>query len=238
MLSLDYYRKSKILICLLMLFSFNIKAQEDFQIKREEMIKTQIISRGIIDKQVIEAMRKVPRELFVPKKLRSLAYEDTPLPIGEEQTISQPYIVALMTSLLELNKSDRVLEIGTGSGYQAAVLAQIVKEVYTIEIIRSLAFSAQNLLYKLGYKNIKVKWGDGFEGWKEYAPFDEIIITCSIDEFPRSLIEQLKEGGKILAPINNDMGYQNLILGVKTMGKIIQKSIIPCRFVPATHKVR
>ncbi len=221
------------------ILNFNLYSQQDsFQKEREKMVKEQIINRGITDPKVINAMLKVKREEFVPKIWKKFAYSDTPLPIGKGQTISQPFMAALMTSLLELKSSDKVLEIGTGSGYQAAVLAEIAKEVYTIEIIKTLAESAQSRLKRLGYKNIKVKWGDGFLGWKEFSPFDAIIITCAVEDFPPKLVEQLKEEGKILAPINNKKGYQDLVLGIKREGRLIKKKIIPCKFVRATHELR
>lgn len=197
---------------------------------RKKMVETQIIARGIKDKRVLDAMLKVERHLFVPEKYTHLAYNDYPLPIGHEQTISQPYIVAIMTELIKPEKSDRVLEIGTGSGYQAAILAELCAQVYTIEIIPELANSARLLLEKLGYKNIKVKIGDGYLGWEENAPYDKIMITCAPEEIPKPLIEQLKEGGIIVAPVG---GYfQELVVAKKEKGKIIKKSIIPVRFVP------
>jgi len=159
------------------------------------MVNRQIKARGIRDCKVLEAMAKVPRHEFVPEAYRDMAYSDTPLPIGEGQTISQPYIVALMTEALELNPGDRVLEVGTGSGYHAAVLSEIAKEVYTIEIIESLGRTAEERLKRLGYKNVKVRIGDGYLGWQEYAPFDAIIVTCAPEHIPQPLVEQLAEGG-------------------------------------------
>ncbi|MEO0102833.1 MAG: protein-L-isoaspartate(D-aspartate) O-methyltransferase [candidate division WOR-3 bacterium] len=201
------------------------------------MVEEQIERRGIKDKRVLEAMRKVPRHLFVPEDLRDEAYNDYPLPIGEEQTISQPYIVALMTELLGLKKREKVLEIGTGSGYQAAILAHLCKEVYTIEIIESLARSAQERLKKMGYENIFVRWGDGFEGWPEYAPFDAIIITCAVPEVPPPLLEQLKDGGKICAPYERTPGVQILALFQKKGAKIDTNYIDYVRFVPMRGKI-
>ncbi len=199
---------------------------------REKMVNDQIIMRGVKDKLVLSAMRKVPRHEFVPENLRRYAYEDTPLEIGEDQTISQPYIVALMTELLGLKGGEKVLEIGTGSGYQAAILAEIAKEVYTIEIIKSLADSAKERLKRLGYKNITVKCGDGYQGWKEYAPFDGIIVTAAPDHIPQPLIDQLKVGGRLVIPVGSEI--QELKLLIKTDKGIIEKNIIPVRFVPMT----
>jgi len=201
---------------------------------RQKMVKEQIIARGIKNKNVLSAMLKVERHRFVPKNLWNYAYEDYPLPIAEEQTISQPYIVALMTELLKVNKKDRILEIGTGSGYQAAILSELCKDVYTIEVIPELGNSAEILLKQLGYNNVKVKIGDGFLGWDEYAPYDKIILTCAPKEIPEPLINQLKEGGILVAPIGEY--FQDLIVAKKKKGKITKKSIIPVRFVPMIEK--
>ncbi len=217
---------------LLSLFLFSQLQSQDWERLRREMVEKQIIARGVKDPRVIQAMLKVERHLFVPPAYRHLAYTDQPLPIGEGQTISQPYIVALMTELLELKGDEKVLEIGTGSGYQAAILAELAQEVYTIEIIPKLAVSARKRLEKLGYKNIKVKCGDGYMGWEEYAPFDAIIVTCAPDHIPKPLLEQLKEGGRMVIPVGEY--YQELILVRKKEGKIIKRSIIPVRFVPMT----
>lgn len=206
----------------------------DFKNLRERMVKYQIEQRGVKDRGVLEAMLKVERHRFVPKDLQHLAYEDMPLPIGEGQTISQPYIVALMTEALQLEGNEKVLEIGTGSGYQAAILAELVREVYTIEILPKLANQAQKLLDELGYRNIKVKCGDGYLGWPEVSPFDAIIVTCAPPEVPPPLIEQLAEGGRMVIPVGT--AYQELKLLVKTQGRIEQKSIIPVRFVPMIRK--
>lgn len=214
-----------------------MKKENDYDKLREIMVKEQIERRGIKDKRVLEVMRKVPRHLFVPEDLRDEAYNDYPLPIGEEQTISQPYIVALMTELLGLKGKEKVLEIGTGSGYQAAILAHLCKEVYTIEIIEKLASSAQEKLRKMGYENIFVRWGDGFEGWPEYAPFDAIIITCAIPEIPPPLLEQLKDGGKICAPYERTPGGQILALFQKKGAKVDTNYIDYVRFVPMRGKI-
>jgi protein-L-isoaspartate(D-aspartate) O-methyltransferase len=206
------------------------KERTDFYILRKKMIETQIEARGIKDKRVLEAMLKVERHKFVPESQKPFAYEDRPLPIGYGQTISQPYIVALMTELLELRGKEKVLEIGTGSGYQAAILAELAKEVYTIEIIEGLAKEAQKRLADLGYKNIKVKVGDGYLGWPEVSPFDAIVVTCAPEEIPPALIEQLKEGGKMVIPVGEF--FQELKLVSKKEGKILIKNIIPVSFVP------
>jgi len=173
-------------------------AADPYAQQRKEMIEHDIKGRGIKDKEVLEAMGKIPRQLFVDKSLMKRAYADHPLPIGEGQTISQPYVVALMTEALQLKPTDKVLEIGTGSGYQAAVLAEIVNEVYTIEIRKSLADMATKRLQDLGYRNVKVKYADGYPGWKEHAPFDAIIITASANHIPPPLIKQLNEGGRLI----------------------------------------
>ena len=194
------------------------------------MVQLQIESRGIKDQRLLKAMQKVERHKFLPLYLQSFAYEDRALPIAEGQTISQPYIVALMTELLGLKDNDKVLEIGTGSGYQAAILAELAKEVYTIEIIPGLAKQAQQLLFNLGYRNIKVRCGNGYAGWPEYAPFDAIIVTCAPPELPQELINQLKEGGRMVVPVGEN--FQVLKLIVKKEVSIIEKDIIPVLFVP------
>jgi protein-L-isoaspartate(D-aspartate) O-methyltransferase len=199
-------------------------------IARKEMVRDQIVARDIADTNVIRAMLSVERHRFVPKELEKLAYNDYPLPIGEEQTISQPYIVALMTEKLELRNSDKVLEIGTGSGYQAAILSLIAQKVYTIELIPSLAQSAAQRLKEFGYNNIHVKCGDGFLGWPEAAPFNAIIITCAPPEVPRPLIEQLAEDGRLIVPLGED--FQVLTLYKKVEGELTKNYIAPVRFVP------
>ena len=206
--------------------------QTDFQSMKEEMVETQIRARGIKDERILNAMLRVDRHEFVPEEVRHLAYADRPLPIGEGQTISQPYIVGLMTDLLELTKGDKVLEVGTGSGYQAAILAELVDHVYTIEIINSLAQSAEKILKRLGYTNIDVKIGDGYMGWKEFAPFDAIIVTAAPPHIPQPLVDQLKEGGRLVIPIGDY--YQELKKITKVRGEINSQDIIPVVFVPMT----
>jgi protein-L-isoaspartate(D-aspartate) O-methyltransferase len=224
------------LIILFTLKSMTIEKNKnnEFTKLRELMVKTQIQARGVKDKRVLTAMLKVERHKFVPENIREYAYEDRPLSIGEGQTISQPYIVAYMTELLQLKGNEKVLEIGTGSGYQAAILAELCKYVYTIEIIPSLAIRAEKLLKELNYKNIKIKIGDGYLGWKEYAPFDRIIVTCAPDEIPQTLIDQLSDNGCMVIPVGSYS--QELVLLKKVGGKIIKKSVLPVRFVPMIHK--
>lgn len=213
------------------------KSEEDkYRQLRESMVTEQVVRRGVSDKLVLSAMSKTQRHRFVPDNMKLNAYEDTPLPIGEDQTISQPYIVALMTELLKLKGGEKVLEIGTGSGYQAAILAEIAKEVYTIEIVKPLADSARERLNQLGYKNITVKYGDGYQGWKEHAPFDGIIVTAAPDHIPQPLIEQLKIGGRMVIPVGSM--FQELKLLTKTEKGIIEKSIVPVKFVPMTGEAQ
>lgn len=206
--------------------------------KRQEMVEKDIKGRGVKDRAVLKAMRTVPRHLLVEKRLRDRAYADYPLPIGGGQTISQPYVVALMTETARLKATDRVLEIGTGSGYQAAVLAEIVKEVYTIEIRRNLADRAAKRLKKLGYKNITVKYADGYFGWKEHAPFDAIIISAAANHIPPHLIKQLKEGGRLILPLGSTVYYQMLTLATKKKGELEVRQLIPVRFVPMVGEMR
>ena len=201
----------------------------------QSMVRTQIRARGIKDARVLAAMETVPRAEFVPLEQRPHAYEDRPLPIGEDQTISQPYIVALMTELLEVNEGDRVLEIGTGSGYQAAVLAELTPHVYTIEIIPSLAERAEKTLRRLGYDSVEVEAGDGYLGWPERAPFDGIIVTCAPEVVPRPLKEQLKEGGRMVIPVGPQWTHQTLYVFTKRGDVLEQKDVIPVRFVPMVH---
>ena len=201
---------------------------------KEEMIENQIRTRGIKNEVVLNAIRKVDRHKFVPEEIRHHAYSDRPLPIGEGQTISQPYIVALMAELLELKNEDRVLEVGTGSGYQAAILAELADHVYTIETIGSLALSAERLLRELGYRNINVKIGDGYIGWEEFAPFDAIIVTASPPHIPQPLLDQLKEEGRLVIPVGGF--YQDLKKITKVKGQIKRQDIIPVVFVPIDRK--
>ncbi len=200
--------------------------------KRDRMVKTQIAARGVRNKLVLDAMQKVPRHLFVSESLKEQAYSDGPLPIGEGQTISQPYIVALMTELLGLKGGEKVLEIGTGSGYQAAILAEIVEEVYTIEIICSLAEMSENRLKQMGYQNITVRCGDGYQGWEEHAPFDGVIVTAAPDHIPQPLVDQLKVGGRLVIPVGDV--FQELMVITKTETGIKKMNAIPVRFVPMT----
>ncbi len=203
--------------------------------ERHSMVRHQIEGRGVRDSLTLKAMRAVPRHRFVPEAQSRNAYNDSPLPIGYGQTISQPYIVAYMTEIAHLQKNSTVLEIGTGSGYQAAVLAEITNTVYTIEIVKQLGESAVERLTSLGYKNIFVKIGDGYEGWKEHAPFDAIIVTAAADHVPPPLIQQLKEGGRMVIPVGAPFFIQTLMLVEKKGGKITTRSLMPVRFVPFTR---
>ena len=206
---------------------------EDYRAERNHMVDMLVRMGYVSNPRVIKALRTVPRHLFVPPALRSEAYVDTPLPIGHNQTISAPSIVAKMTELLEPDPDDIVLEIGTGSGYQAAVLSRLVKHVYTIEIIPELAESARKRLEELGYKNVTVKCGDGYKGWPEHAPFDGIIVTCAPTDIPQPLVQQLKEGGRMVIPVG-DLWAQELYLLRKERGKIVKRAVLPVVFVPMT----
>ena len=206
-------------------------AVSDFAAQRQRMVQEQLMPRGIREASVLAAMAKVPREEFVPADSRTASYEDGPLPIGYDQTISQPYIVAFMTEQLRPKPSDRLLEVGTGSGYQAAILAELVADVYTIEIIEPLAKNAEATLQRLGYKNVHVKVGDGYSGWPEYAPFDAIIVTCAPDKVPQLLTDQLKEGGRMIIPVG-DRFAQELYLLEKKNGQLKESVTLPVRFVP------
>jgi len=220
------------MVFLLLFLAVSTDYSLDYKILREQMVYEQIIARGVTDSSVIQAMLNVKRHLFVPKKYQPFAYDDTPLPIPCNQTISQPYIVALMTELLNVKKTHRVLEIGTGSGYQAAILSLLADSVFTIEIICELATSAEKKLNSLGYDNLVVKCGDGFIGWEEYAPFDGIIVTCAPEEIPPPLLKQLAIGGRLVIPVGEY--YQNLMLVTKDSTGITKRNIIPVRFVPMT----
>lgn len=219
---------------LLVIITLHAFGQERAE-ERERMVKQQIISRGIRSKAVLNAMRKVERHRFVPAEVSREAYNDYPLPIGEGQTISQPYIVAFMTEALDLKPSNRVLEIGTGSGYQAAILAEICKDVYTIEIIESLGKRAEQTLRQLGYANVHVRIGDGYFGWPEAAPFDAIIVTCSPTDVPKPLQDQLAEGGRMIIPVGEGQ-VQELVLISKENGKLKRQHRLPVLFVPMRDK--
>jgi protein-L-isoaspartate(D-aspartate) O-methyltransferase len=224
---------------IIFLFSPVIFAAEDgYAFKRQQMVEQDIKNRGLKDPVVLAVMRKVPRHLFIDESLRSRAYGDHPLPIGEGQTISQPYVVALMTEALRLKPGDRVLEVGTGSGYQAAVLAEIVKAVYTIEIRKALADQAAERLAALGYRNVKVKYGDGYFGWEEQAPFDAIIITAAANHVPPPLIKQLKEGGRLIVPLGSTVYFQTLTLATKRKGELDVEQISPVAFVPMVGEMQ
>ncbi len=203
---------------------------QDYRLARERMVKTQLIPRGISDQRVLDAMSKVPRDLFVEEALWGEAYNDHPLPIGQKQTISQPYIVALMTEALELSGSEKVLEIGTGSGYQTAILAELSDRVYTVERIRPLLLKARNLLAELGYTNILFKAFDGTLGWKEFEPYDAIIVTAGAPRIPKPFYEQLAEEGRLVIPVGNKFS-QELIKITKKRGNFIRKNLGGCRFV-------
>ena len=207
----------------------------EYTAQREKMVRDQIEVRGIKDKDLLNAMKKVQRHLFVPESHRKYAYADHALPIGEQQTISQPYIVALMTELLEVDRADKVLEIGTGSGYQAAILGELSDSVFTIEIIESLADQATKLLDELEYDHIAVRCGDGYVGWEEHAPFDAIIVTCAPPEIPQPLLDQLAEGGRMVIPVGTRWQELTLITNIK--GELKRDKIIPVLFVPMTGKV-
>lgn len=218
----------------------NIEPEEYYKELRNRMVEEQIIKRGIKDKNVLRAMRKVPRHKFInPEQLKTsyyserymeIAYSDRPLPIEEDQTISQPYIVALMTECLRLDHGDRILEIGTGSGYQAAVLAEIVADVYTLELAKSLAERSRRQLEDLGYKNVQVKNSDGYRGWEEFAPYDAIIVTAAPTHIPKTLISQLKVGGRMIIPVGDY--HQELMLITKTKEGFERENVASVRFVP------
>jgi protein-L-isoaspartate(D-aspartate) O-methyltransferase len=203
---------------------------DDMTEERNEMVRGQIQARGISDTRVLQAMRDVKRHLFVPRESADDAYEDYPLPIGEGQTISQPYIVALMSELLELQAEDRVLEIGTGSGYQAAILSRLAGEIFTVEIVPSLGDAARQRLDLLGYENVRVRIGDGYAGWPEEAPFDAIMVTAAPPEIPQALVDQLADGGRMVVPVGTN--YQELMLLKRDKDRISRRVITAVRFVP------
>jgi protein-L-isoaspartate(D-aspartate) O-methyltransferase len=213
--------------------------EEHFSAERRRMVLEQLSGAAyhITDSRILAAMDKVPRHQFIPADLRHRAYEDTPLPIGLGQTISQPFIVAFMTGQLNPRPTDRILEIGTGSGYQAAVLAELVKEIYTIEIVEVLAQRAKADLQQLGYTNIQVRAGDGYQGWPEAAPFDAVIVTCAPEQVPQPLVDQLRDGGRMIIPVGPEWD-QTLVLLRKAGGRLEEQAVLPVRFVPMTGQAR
>ncbi len=214
-----------------------ISDSDAFLEERAAMVKTQIEARGVKDPRILESMKAVPRHLFIGESLWPVAYSDSPLPIRGDQTISQPYIVALMTELLQPEKHHVVLEIGTGSGYQAAVLSKVVHRVYTIEIVPELGQSAEKTLKRLGYDNVTVRVGDGYQGWPEEAPFDRIIVTAAPEEIPQILVEQLKPGGRMVLPVGSQLWGQDLLILEKDgEGNVNMEQSIPVRFVPMIHE--
>lgn len=212
---------------------YDAVAAPDFAAERDRMVKRQLAWRGIDDPRVLAAMGQVRREEFVPEPIRDRSYFDRPLPIGYDQTISQPFMVALMTQQLQVKPGEKVLEIGTGSGYQAAVLHSLGAQVFSIEIVAPLAKRAAATLQRLGYNNVHIKIGDGYQGWPEYAPFDAVIVTCAPEKVPARLVEETKEGGRIIIPVGA-AGAQKLYLLEKKKGRLQQRSILPVRFVPMT----
>ena len=225
-----------VVICLVVIAIAPASANgQEYETKRARMVETQLVRRGITDGAVLRAMRTVPRHRLVPETYVKSAYDDRPLAIGYGQTISQPFIVAYMTELLVLEPGDRVLEIGTGSGYQAAVLAEIIGEVYSIEIVPELAKAAGERILSLGYDNIRTKNADGYHGWEEYAPFDAIIVTAAAEHIPPPLIRQLKDGGKMVIPVGSPFFTQSLMLVEKKEGRTTTKNMMPVIFVPFTR---
>jgi len=219
----------------LMMVIASLVCAQDLRKLRENMVTNQLAKRGIKSRAVLEVMRTVERHRFVPVSLINEAYNDNPLPIGYGQTISQPYIVAFMTEALDVQPTDKVLEIGTGSGYQAAILSKLCKEVYTIEIVPQLGKQADSLLRTMNYSNVSVRVGDGYVGWAEAAPFDAIIVTCSPDHVPKPLQDQLKEGGRMIIPVG-DRNVQELVLLTKRKGKLVTQNKLPVLFVPMVDK--
>jgi len=224
--------KSLLFILLIICILAQARQDDRYTTARNNMVQSQIVARGISDPGTLRAMRQVPRHLFVPASYVSEAYSDRPLPIGYNQTISQPVIVAHMTELARPAKGKKALEIGTGSGYQAAVLAEIVDSVYTIEIVPELARESEARLRMLGYRNIVVRYGDGYKGWPEHAPFDIIVVTAAADHIPEPLKEQLAEGGRLIMPVGNPATVQQLIVLTKRKGKITEQRLETVRFVP------
>lgn len=224
-------------IYFLLLIGLNLSVfgQADYPAQRKTMVETQLKARDIYQPATLRAMGEVPREQFVPKDYRLYAYNDGPLPIGEGQTISQPYIVAYMTQVLQLRAHHKVLEVGTGSGYQAAILAEIVDSVYTIEIVKELGLRSKSVLESLGYHNIELKIGDGYHGWKEKGPFDAIMVTAGAEAIPEPLIDQLSDGGRMIIPVGPHGGVRQLIRITKKDGEIKKKALMAVRFVPFTR---
>ena len=223
-----------VFVCFLLCTAVTALAADPYAVRRQQMVALDLKGRGITDQKVLAAMAQVPRHLFVADSFRDQAYGDHPLPIAEGQTISQPYVVALMTEAVRLKPTDRVLEIGTGSGYQAAVLAGLVKEVYSIEIRKRLADTAAERLKSLGYRNVAVKFGDGYFGWEAHAPYDAIIITAAANHIPSSLIRQLKEGGRLILPLGSTTFAQTLTLVTRKGGELTVEELGPVAFVPMT----
>jgi protein-L-isoaspartate(D-aspartate) O-methyltransferase len=223
--------QSRAVAAMILLAGF-LAAQDRETVKREAMVAEQLAARGIRNPAVLRAMRATPRHLFVPANVRSLAYEDGPLPIGFQATISQPYVVAWMTELLDVQKKTRVLEIGTGSGYQAAILAQLAAEVYSIEIVPELAKSSAELLARLGHKNVEVRHGDGYKGWAEKAPFDRIILTAAPPEIPQALIDQLANGGRLVAPVGATAAQELTVVEKDAKGRVRRRTEGGVTFVP------
>lgn len=221
---------------LFLLLGFMLTFQTDYREKRAEMVQQQLRGRDIDNPSVLAAMMEVERHRFVPNEIKGLAYEDRPLPIGYGQTISQPYIVAFMTQALNPEPDDKILEIGTGSGYQAAVLAEIVDSVYTIEILPELGKNSRQLFQKLGYENIMTKIGDGYKGWPQHAPFDGIVVTAAPEQIPSPLKAQLKEGGRMIIPVGPKNNIQQLQVIEKRNGKLKKRTVMSVRFVPFTRE--
>ena len=228
-----------VLALLFSLFASGYSSEDPaFTAARRRMVEKDLKGRDITDPQILEIMGRVPRHLFVEKSLRRQAYADHPLPIGEGQTISQPYIVALMTQILQIKRGEKVLEIGTGSGYQAAVLAELTDQVFSIEIREKLTQAASRVLKELGYNQVRLKSGDGYFGWEEFAPFDAIIVTCAANHIPPPLIKQLKEGGRLILPLGNTAYFQTLTLVTKKAGQTDVQHLSGVAFVPMTGEAQ
>jgi protein-L-isoaspartate(D-aspartate) O-methyltransferase len=225
-----------LLLILLACPGFAAESDHSRERERNRMVDTQIAGRDIDDPSTIAALRKVPRHLFVPERMRASAYSDSPLPIGHGQTISQPYIVAFMTEVAQIQRDSKVLEIGTGSGYQAAVAAELSDHVYSIEIVAELAEGAATRLREAGYERVNLRSGDGYHGWPEAAPFDVIIVTAAANTIPPPLVAQLAEGGRMIIPVGPQFGAQNLVLVTKQKGKVRTRTLMPVQFVPFTRK--